>query len=129
MSLITRLWKWVRNKIYSLEVTPYLISFEELVKRAEDRMMIIPVCPYCDIVMEFRNSNIVIGAGPIRDDQTYKCTKCFHKLNWGLPMTKLDAEEEKRLRGGSYLLRPTLRLDERDLDVIKERLRRLGYIE
>ena len=125
--LIDKIRKWYRD--WQNKGTPYLLSLEELIARAESRMKLIPSCPYCQNEMKFRHSVIVVDVFPIRDDVGYKCIKCFHTAHFGNPMTREDALEEIRLRGSKYLTRPTYRTDERDLEIVKERLRKLGYIE
>lgn len=120
---------------------PYKVPLEELIHRATKRYTNatgykIVYCPQCfiergfKVSMEFRTSKIVIDVVPIRDDQAYKCTYCYRTVHHGLPITKLDALEEIKLRGGSpYLMKPTYRPDERGMDAVKKRLRDLGYIE
>ncbi|MBA7490153.1 hypothetical protein ES702_00688 [subsurface metagenome] len=119
----------------------YLIPLEELIYRAIKRMIEATgynklFCPQCYLnrsvktPMEFRTSKIVIDVIPIRDDQAYKCIWCYHTTHHGIPITRKDALEEIKLRGNSpWLMKPTYRPDERDMMVVKKRLRKLGYIE
>lgn len=119
----------------------YLIPLEELIHRAEKRYTEATgynkvFCPQCFLQrnvktpMDFRTSKIVIDVIPIRDDQAYKCIWCYKTVHHGIPITRKDALEEIKLRGGSpYLMKPTYRPDERDMKVVKERLEKLGYIE
>lgn len=110
--------------------TPYKLPLEELIARTVDRCIVKkPTCPHCNTLMSFRHSVIVVDVFPIRDDIAFKCTHCFHTCHFGIPMTREAALEEIRLRGSPFLTRPTIRSDERDMEIVKERLRRLGYIE
>ena len=111
-------------------------SLNVLIDRATKRMKIIPVCHHDGTTMMFRRSSIDGGGiggsskgTPIRDDQTWKCPTCYHTEHFGIPMTRQEALEEIKLRKGRFILFPTLRQDERDRQDIKERLRRLGYID
>lgn len=79
--------------------------------------------------MAFRHSKIVVGLGPVRDDMGFKCTWCFHTAHFGIPITEAEAREAIELRGGPVLTRPSERPDEDGDEMVKERLRRLGYIE
>ena len=118
----------------------YLIPLHSLIDRAEYRYLIetgfeSPICPQCFIhrgvksKMDFRHSHIFSGV-PLRDDQGWKCTYCYHTFHVGIPINSEDAKEEIHLRGGSsYLMRPSFRPDERGDEEVKERLRKLGYIE
>jgi hypothetical protein len=131
--------RWIRER--KNRGSDYLLALERLIERAEERYTEatgykIVMCPQCFMQrgvktrMEFRTSKIVIDVIPIRDDQAYKCTWCYHTVHHGIPITKTDALIEINMRGGSpYLMKPTYRPDERDMDVVKERLRKLGYIE
>lgn len=128
MDLLRKVKRWRQDR--KRKGGPYLIPLEELIAKCEARMKVKPKCPQCESLMYFRHSSIVYKVFPIRDDTTYKCIKCFHTIHFGNPMTREDALEEVRLRGGSkYLSRPTMRNDERDNEIIKDRLRKLGYIE
>lgn len=100
-----------------------------LIERSISRMKIQPNCPYCGSEMMFRNSSIVGTAGPIRDDIGMKCPNCFHTAHFGVPISRQEYEEEIKLRGGQWLLRPTYRLDERSRTDVKERLKALGYLD
>ena len=125
---ISRLiWKWKDRKRRG---KPYLLPLEDLIKLSESRMKVKPTCTQCGTEMTFRHSDLVVHVTPVRDDVMYKCTNCFHTIHFGNPLTREEALEEIRLRGNSrFLSRPTKRPDERDLEVIQERLRKLGYIE
>ena len=137
--MLNEIVKWWRER--KNRGKPYKIPLEELIHRAEQRFEEATgytkvICPSCFLQrnvktpMEFRTSKIVIDVVPIRDDQAYKCTWCYMTVHHGIPITMKEALEEIDLRGGSpYLMKPTYRPDERDMDVVKERLRKLGYIE
>jgi len=134
-----RIIKWFKER--RNRGKPYKIPLEELIYRATKRKTEATgfnkiFCPQCFLQrnvkaeMEFRTSNIVINVTPIRDDQAYKCMWCYYTVHHGIPITRKDALEEIELRGeSSYLMRPTIRPDERDMEVVKKRLRDLGYIE
>jgi len=107
--------------------TPYK-HLDMLIQRAEERMKIKPICPYCGAKMKFRFSHIV-GKFPIRDDQTWKCPRCFHTAHFGIPMTRKEYEEEFKLRRGEYLLKPDYREDEKYRKDVLKRLKELGYLE
>jgi hypothetical protein len=129
-----RLMRWAVRKVKESETRPYQIELSELILRARKRWknataMRYPECPYCEAPMLFRHSKIVITVGPVRDDQGWKCLSCFHTAHFGIPMTREDALTEIDLRGSPTLMRPSERPDEDGLDVVTERLRRLGYIE
>lgn len=110
--------------------SPYKLPLQELIDRSVARCVIQkPVCPHCGNPMEFRHSKIVVEVFPVRNDIGYKCTNCYHTCHFGIPMTQEDALKEIDLRGSPYLTRPTYRSDERDMEIVKERLRKLGYIE
>ena len=136
--LVRRLFLYARDSIRGLQYSEYKVPLLDLIQRAEVRFERVtkgviefrrPVCPYCDRRMMFRHSEIVVGRGPVRDDQVWKCTRCYHTAHFGLPITRGEALEEIDLRGGPTLMRPSRRSDEDGLEVVTERLRRLGYIE
>lgn len=85
--------------------------------------------------MAFRTSKISGGGiaspvgSPIRDDQMWKCPVCFAGQGFGVPITREEAMEEIRLRGSRYLARPTIRTDEAMREDVKQRLRKLGYLD
>jgi len=118
------------------KITPYS-DLDYLIQRAKERMRIKPVCPFCSNEILFRHSTIAGGnliprtpkGSPIRDDQYWKCPNCFHTSHFGLPMSRRDALIEMKLRGGSDLLYPTCRSDEREREDVKKRLRALGYLD
>ena len=129
-----RLVRWIIRKAKASETRPYQIELAELILRAEKRfreraMRDLPRCPYCGFLMMFRHSKIVTTVGPVRDYQAWKCRVCFHTAHFGIPMTLDEALAEIELRGSPTLMRPSERPDEDGLDVVTERLRRLGYIE
>lgn len=134
-----------RIQIFVLGFQPslgYQIPLPELIRRAEarnkDRRMgpYPPICPHCKGSMMLRGS-VIAGGGfagaprgsPIRDDQQWKCPKCFHTCHFGIPISREEAEEEVRLRGGTIISRPTFRRDEGARKEVRERLRALGYID
>lgn len=122
------------------EGTGYVIPLKDLIIRAENRFKFAtnydqPYCPQCmaqdetRVPMMFRHSKIVVGV-PNRDDQGWKCPVCYTTVHHGIPITREAALDEIKLRGNAaYLMRPSFRPDERDNEIVKERLRRLGYIE
>lgn len=124
--------RWGIRKMKESEVRPYRISLKVLIRLCEIRKKDregVPICPYCDTEMMFRHSKIVTTVGPVRDDQVWKCTSCYHTAHFGIPMTRVKALDEIQLRGSPTLMRPSERPDEDGLKVVTERLRRLGYIE
>ena len=103
-------------------------NIELIYSRSMDRVKKIPVyCPFCNSEMKFRHSNIYFP--PYRDDITFKCPKCFHTAHFGIPITKKVYESEYKLRQGNYFMRPTYNRAERSKEIIKERLKDLGYLE
>ncbi len=136
--LVRKILVWGRDKMRGTQYSEYSVPLEELIHRAEARFIrfngAFPLCPMdhakgADYMMDFRHSEVVVGRGPVRDDQTWKCTFCFHTAHFGLPITREEALEDMDLRGGPTLMRPSRRPDEDGLDVVTERLRRLGYVE
>lgn len=122
--------RWIKAS----EFTAYKVPLEDLINRARARYekathREFPKCPYCDSLMMFRHSTVVVDIGPVRDDMGFKCPRCFHTAHFGIPITRAEALEEIDLRGGPTLTRPSIRPDEDGLDIVKVRLRRLGYIE
>lgn len=130
-----------RIRYYALGVHPETAGKYEdlslLLRRARNRMKIKPVCPFCPTEMRLRGS-IIRGGGydntpsgsPIRDDQNWKCTNCFHTAIFGLPLTREQARQEVKLRGGSVVLCwPHVRLSESHRKDVRERLRALGYLD
>jgi len=114
---------------------PYRTSLNALIKRCENRMKISPKCPFCGGPMVFRRS-IISGAGfgsykgtPIRDDQAWKCTGCFHVSGFGVPISKCEAEKDVYLRGGRMLCISDYRVDEAKRTDIRRRLEQLGYFD
>lgn len=105
--------------------TPYT-NLSLLIKRCIKRMKITPLCQFCDLPMMFRYSTI--SWPPLRDDQVWKCIKCFHTVHFGIPLTKKEYVREFALRGGRHLIRPSYRSDERNKKEVLERLRALGYM-
>ncbi len=136
--LVRKILVWGRDRMRATQFSEYKVPLAELIQRAEARFIrfngAFPLCPMdhakgTDYVMDFRHSDIVVGRGPVRDDQGWKCTNCFHLVQFGLPITEAEALEDIDLRGGPTLMRPSRRPDEDRLDVVTERLRRLGYVE
>jgi hypothetical protein len=130
-----RLYRWAVRKVKASEYSDYKLPLDELITRAErtfkrvSHLSGLPKCPYCDSLMMFRHSSIVVFAGPVRDDMGFKCPWCYHTAHFGIPITREEALEEMDLRGGPTLTRPSIRPDEDGLEIVEERLRRLGYIE
>lgn len=126
--------------------TAPLLPIPELIYRAEARARMHwldqgldwydgPPCN-CGHFMEFRHSDCVGGGygglprgTPIRDDQGWKCTRCKQTRHYGIPMNLQQIQEETRVRGGSTLMRPSKRPDERFNKAIMQRLAALGYID
>jgi len=113
---------------YSRESGAPYAKLDFLIERCINRMKVKPKCPYCGTVIMFRRS-VITKDVPIRDDQTWKCSNCFHTAHFGVPITKQEYEEEFRLRNGRYLLTPTYRQDEKHRQDVLERLKQLGYLE
>ena len=129
-----RLMRWAVRKFKESETRPYTLPLSTLIFRAENRHRLalgiaFTKCPYCGSHMMFRHSKIVTTIGPVRDDQAWKCTRCYHTAHFGIPMTRELALAEIEVRGNPTLMRPSERPDEDGLDIVNERLRRLGYIE
>lgn len=103
-------------------------NLDYLIRRCENRMRIQPQCAYCKESMMFRRS-IIVNSVPVRDDQLWKCPRCFHTTGFGLPISKREYDEEYKLRGGVYLMTPTFRKGEQVDSRVLERLRALGYID
>ena len=133
--------KRIIEKNLRSETIPYA-DLDRLIRRAEERYQRIsrgvfpPICSHCDHAMELRHSNIAGGGfsgcpvgSPIRDDQGYKCTNCYHTCHFGLPISKREAQQEIRLRGGTKISRPSQRRDEAGREDIKKRLKELGYFD
>ena len=136
--LVRRGLVWGRDRMRGTQYSEYKVPLHTLIHRAEMRFVrfngTYPLCPMdfakgTEVAMDFRHSEVVVGRGPVRADQTWKCTNCFHTAHFGLPITESEALEEIDLRGGPTLMRPSRRPDEDGLDVVTERLRRLGYVE
>ena len=128
------LMRWAVRKVKESESRPYQLPLSELIFRAVNRHRLatgrsFTVCPYCEKHMMFRHSKIVTTVGPVRDDQAWKCPRCFHTAHFGIPMTRELALAEIEARGNPTLMRPSERPDEDGDEIVKERLRRLGYIE
>ncbi len=128
--------RWVIRLAKKSESSERQLPLNTLIQLAElrwteanDSEMIKPSCPYCQNPMMFRHSKLVVDVGPVRDDQGWKCTHCFHTAHFGIPMTREAAVDEINLRGGQTLMRPSDRPDEDGDEMVKARLRRLGYIE
>jgi hypothetical protein len=126
--------RWVIRKFKESESSSYKLTLKELIDRAETRFfdatgMRAPLCPYTGDEMMFRHSKVVTTVGPVRDDQGWKCTSCFHTAHFGIPMYRDKAEREIHFRGGQTLMRPSDRPDEDGDAIVRERLRRLGYLE
>lgn len=117
------------NRPYPYDIDFYIMRVER--RLLSIRRMFFPLCPFCDTTMQVRYSNIVVIKGcPVRDDVHVKCVKCFYTAHFGLPITKREALEEIRLRGGNTrVLRPTYNIEERSREDIKKKLIELGYIE
>lgn len=134
-SYTVRFVRWIIRKVKASEVRPYLLPLKTLIQETELRFMegtgmkTLPRCPFCEKLMMFRHSKIVTSVGPVRDDMVFKCVSCFHTAHFGIPMTREDALTSINVRGGPTLMRPSERPDEDGLDVVTERLRRLGYLE
>lgn len=129
-----RLMRWAVRKVKESETSPYQLPLSELIFRAENRQKLATgkmrtLCPFCETRMMFRHSKIVTTVGPVRDDQAWKCNRCFHTAHFGIPMTRELALAEIEVRGNPTLMRPSERPDEDGDEMVKERLRRLGYIE
>ena len=137
--MLSKIWKWISDLRYRGK--SYEIPLNELIDLAVDRMKRETgytklICPQCFLQrgvkspMDFRTSKIVVDVVPIRDDQAYKCTWCFYTEHHGIPINRVEANTEIRLRGGSpWLMKPTYRPDERNDEAVLKRLRDLGYIE
>lgn len=127
------LMRWAVRKVKESETKPYQVSLARLIQMAENRFEEVtglwPACPYCESSMNFRHSKIVVTVGPVRDDQAWKCPRCCHTAHFGIPMTRELALAEIEVRGNPTLMRPSERPDEDGDEMVKERLRRLGYIE
>lgn len=128
------LMRWAVRKVKESETRPYQLPLSELIFRAENRHALatgrsFTPCPYCEKHMMFRHSKIVTTVGPVRDDQAWKCPLCYHTAHFGIPMTLFLALAEIEVRGNPTLMRPSERPDEDGDEIVKERLRRLGYIE
>jgi len=128
MGLIQRLYLWYLDFRRKQVSGPIYEHLELLIDRAVQRMKVMPQCPYCENTMFFRDSRIWAGF-PYRDDQSYKCTFCFHTCHFGIPITKKEFETELKLRGSPYLLRPDFNPSERTNKETIKRLKALGYLE
>lgn len=118
-----------------IEYKPYNAPLDILIKRSLSRMIVKPICPFCNRFMKFRFSrisgggiNLPIGS-PIRDDIGFKCIHCFHTCHFGIPITRKLALEEIKLRNGNFINRPSKRTDETYKKEVRERLKALGYID
>jgi len=128
MKIIQKVYLWYLDFRRKQVSSPRIANLHALIEKAKRRMKLTPKCPYCLNVMSFRDSRIWKGF-PYRDDQSYKCTFCFHTCTFGLPITKKEYEMELKLRGSPYLLRPDFNPSERNNKETIERLRALGYLE
>jgi len=84
-------------------------------------MRVAPICPFCGDLMEFRYA--MLRYGPYREDQWWKCPRCFNVQIFGIPLSERKYNE-LRERYGSDAFLPEKLDDER----MREHLRRLGYI-
>jgi len=113
---------------------PYAISVHQLIKDSEQHFWShvgfqSPSCPICAEKLMFRSSNLSRDATfSFREDQCWKCPKCFITLNFGVPMTKEEWRKALARRGGYLLMRPDIRESERGQKEVLERLRALGYL-
>ncbi|MHC4573384.1 MAG: hypothetical protein ACYS76_04520 [Planctomycetota bacterium] len=130
-----KLVRWATRKVKASEYQAYKLPLPELIARTEARFIDnsglgeLPKCPYSGHVMALRHSKIVVGLGPVRDDMGFKCVWCYHTAHFGIPITRAEALEAIDLRGGPTLTRPSERPDEDGDEAVKERLRKLGYVE
>jgi len=102
---------------------------EILATRSERRLIKIfggkPRCPLCRSEMLWRYSVIRSHKGgyPYRDDQWWKCPRCFNVQLFGVPITRQEYRRELSERGGNILI------PEHHPDVeIFRRLKALGYV-
>jgi len=110
-----------------LKSLDFLIRKEERLKAKHGGL---PVCPYCKSKMLFRHSRLSGGSGaPLRDDQGWKCPVCKHTAHFGVPVTRKEFDGLRWERGGVFLSRPSFSLSEREDSEVKERLKKLGYLE
>lgn len=123
---------WVKRRLNTYR--PPRMSYDDLIDLSLTRQhwedVNCPVCfsNGCETKMYFRRSNIVdIPDVPVRDDLALKCPRCNHSVHFGNPMTRKEARKEIELRGHSMLMTPSYRLDERNDEELKKRLKALGY--
>jgi hypothetical protein len=139
MNFLSRMFLWIYKKSTEqrFDNSKRKISLKELIFRAESRLKLISESVYCPmcfldtgerVPMMFRTSHVVDGS-PCRDDQAYKCRKCFHTVHFGIPITRELVLEEIDLRGSHQILQPSaFKLPKTDPE-IEERLKALGYLD
>jgi len=107
------------------------LTFAEIVQRSEELAGDKP-CPFCNTLMEFHDSEISRWPSlePLAyiNNVTLKCAPCKFLARFGIQVSKQWFDEARALRDGVKTINIFDRFLDRDCEIQRERLERLGYI-